>query len=202
MFWSTQLHADFRIKVGLKIFNRLKVYFSMVYSSKLRVETVVHNRGCQLSKAPPLYMSFCDYPKQVKGNLSNQAWLGLPTWWSLLYAGSLFLPVCVLISLSGFLPSIDKLSWDPPRFSRDSCDALESSVEFLLERRPAMLVRRGVSLGRPAQGMFLDWKKYLMKIGCLQLIYGVTIEQNLPHLEIHQKSSNIGADYESTSLLL
>ena len=50
MFWSTQLLADFRIKVGLKIFNRLKVYFSMVYSSKLRVETVVHNRGCQLSK--------------------------------------------------------------------------------------------------------------------------------------------------------
>jgi hypothetical protein len=32
---------------------------------------------------------------------------------------------------------------------------LASSEEFRLDRRPAIEVRRGVSLGRPATGMFL-----------------------------------------------
>ena len=71
------------------------------------------------------------------------------------------LPVWIRISLSGFLPKRLKLSWEPPRFSKDNELALSSTEfrrEIALEALRTEPVDRlevvGGSLGRPAQGIF------------------------------------------------
>ena len=104
----------------------------------------------------------CCFPLPSSSISSNSrlsiSWILLPTW--------------VFISLSGFLPSMCRLSWEPPRFSRDNCEVF-SSTEFLLDRLPPTLAAGedavvggwwcgGGSDGLPAVGMFLNcWKTLL-----------------------------------------
>ena len=75
--------------------------------------------------------------------------------------GASFLPTWVLISLSGFRPRRLRLSWEPPRFSRDKVEAL-SSTEFRLEKDlEALRTELELSDGLPATGIFfICWNTF------------------------------------------
>ena len=69
--------------------------------------------------------------------------------------GASRLPTWVLISLSGFRPNRLKLSWDPPRFSRDKEEALSSTEFLLIDLEDLRLFDDfALSEGLPATGIF------------------------------------------------